>query len=116
MATTSPTRIDDDVFESARHAGAMMSRSASQQITHWARIGRELETGSSVSLREISKVLAGESSYDQLSTEEQAVIRAEWSELIETRIEQLDLARTFVAQGRPFSELDETGQVVQRTP
>ena len=57
MATTSPTRIDDDVFESARHFGATMSRSASQQVTHWARIGRELEAGASVSPREIAKAV-----------------------------------------------------------
>jgi len=116
MATTSPTRIDDDVFESARYFGAMMSRSASQQITHWARIGRELETAASVSLHEVAKVLTGQGSYDQLGAEEQAVIRAEWSELIEARIERLDLARMFTARGRSYTELDEAGEVVRRTP
>jgi hypothetical protein len=67
VATTSPTRVDDDVFESARQFGATMSCSASQQITHWARIGRELEAGASLSLRDVAKVLTGEGSYDQLS-------------------------------------------------
>lgn len=115
MATTSPTRIDDDVFESARHFGSTMSRSASQQITHWARIGRELEAGASVSPRDIAKVLTGESSYDQLSAKEQAVIRAEWSELIEARIDRLDLARTFASHGRSYVELDDAGEVIERT-
>ena len=116
MAITSPTRIDDDLFESAKYFGATMSRSASQQITHWARIGRELETAASVSLRQVAEVLTGEGSYDQLSAEEQAVVRAEWSELIEARIEQLDLARTFSAHGRSYVELDGAGHVVRRAP
>jgi hypothetical protein len=116
VATTSPTRIDDEVFESARHVGATMSRSASQQITHWARIGRELEAGASVSPRDIAKVLTGEGSYDKLSVEEQAVIRAEWSELIEARIDRLDLAQTFSSHGRSYVELDDAGAVIQRTP
>jgi hypothetical protein len=115
MATTSPTRIDDDMFDSARQFGLTMNRSASQQITHWTRIGRALETAGSVSPREIAKVLTGESSYDQRSVEEQAVIRAEWSELIEARIERLDLARTFASHGRSYVELDDAGQVVRRT-
>jgi hypothetical protein len=116
MATTSPTRIDGDVFESARHLGAMMNPSASPQITHWARIGRELETSGRVALREIAKVLTGEGSYDQLGPEEQAVVRGEWSELVEARVERLDPARTFTAQGRAHVELDDAGAVVRRTP
>ncbi len=116
MATTSVTRIDDDMFESARQHGAAMSRSASQQITHWARIGRELESAVSVSHREIADVLTGRGSYDALSAEQQAVIRAGWIELLDARIRALDLAEEFAGQGRSYVELDESGQVVRRTP
>ncbi len=38
-----PTRIDGDLFEAAKRAGRVNSRSAAQQLDHWARIGRELE-------------------------------------------------------------------------
>ena len=115
MATTSPTRIDDDLFASAKAVGEVMSRSASQQVSHWARIGRELEAAASVSQRAIAEVLAGEASYDRLTAEEQAVIRAEWSERIDTRIASLDLARLFAAEGRSFVELDDDGAVVRRS-
>jgi hypothetical protein len=117
MATpSSVTRVDSDVVESARHFGTAMSRSVSQQITHWARIGRELESGPSVSQREIAQVLGGHRSYDGLDSEQQAVVRADWSERIEDRIAQLDLAEEFSGQGRSSSELDEHGRVVRRTP
>lgn len=114
MATTSPTRIDDDLFASAKAVGEVMSRSASQQVSHWARIGRELEAAASVSQRSVAGVLAGEQSYDRLTAEEQAVVRAEWSERIDARIASLDLARSLAAEGRPFVELDDDGRVVRR--
>jgi hypothetical protein len=115
MATTSPTRIDDDLFASAKAVGEVMSRSASQQVSHWARIGRELEAAASVSQRAIAEVLAGEGSYDRLTAEEQAVVRAEWSERIDARVASLDLARAFATEGRSFVELDEHGEVVRHS-
>ncbi len=114
MATTAATRIDDEVFESARIVGEAMNRSASQQVTHWARIGRELEASASVSARRIASVLAGRTSYDDVDAESQAVVRAEWSERIDSRIAELDLVQVFTAQGRPYVELDEDGAVVTR--
>jgi len=116
MATTSPTRIDDDLYASAKAVGALMSRSAAQQLAHWARIGRELEAAGSVSHRAIAEVLAGEQSYDHLGVEEQAVVRAEWAERLAVKIAGLDLSQTFAAERRAYIELDESGQVVRRTP
>jgi hypothetical protein len=85
MGTTSPVRVDDELFASAKAVGAVMSRSAAQQIAHWARIGRELEAGGSISLKEISLVLAGSADYDKLNVYEQAVVRTEWEERIAAR-------------------------------
>ncbi|MGZ4693814.1 MAG: TA system antitoxin ParD family protein [Acidimicrobiales bacterium] len=116
MSTTSPTRIDDELFASAQLVGPLMSRSASQQITHWARIGRELEAAGSVSQRAIADVLAARQDYDQLTAEEQAVVRAEWAERIDARREALDLAQEFSDQGRSYVELDDDGEIVRRGP
>ena len=114
MATTSPTRIDDEVYASARLVGSLMSRSTAAQIAHWARIGREVEASDGVSSRDIAGVLAGSREYDGLTSYEQAVVRAEWAERIDAGREALDLAREFAAQGRSYVELDENGDVVQR--
>lgn len=115
MATTSPTRIDDELYASAKAAGEVMSRSAAQQIAHWARIGREIETGTS-SHREIARVLAGKTSYDSLSSHDQAVVRARWSERMTGLRESLDLAEELEAAGLGYSELDAKGTVVRRGP
>lgn len=114
MASTSPARIDDQLFASARLAGEVQSRSASQQVVHWARIGREIEASGSLSAREIAQVLAGAESYDSLTPKEQAVVRAEWAARMEARREALDLAERFGAEGRSWVELDDDGTVIER--
>ena len=116
MATTSPARIEDDLYAAAKLVGEAQSRSASQQVAHWARIGREIEASASISHREIAQVLAGSSSYDALGPKEQAVVRAEWAERMATRREALDLAERFSAEGRTWVELGADGGVVERGP
>ncbi len=114
MTTTSPTRIDDDLYASAKLAGEVQSRSASQQVGHWARIGREIEASASISSRDIAQVLAGSRSYDSLGAKEQAVVRAEWASRFDTFREALQLADRFAAAGRTWVELDDDGTVVER--
>lgn len=80
MGPTSPTRIDDELYASAKVVGQLMSRSAAQQMAHWARIGRELEAAGSVSHGDVAEVLAARQEYDTLTTHEQTVVRAEWAE------------------------------------
>jgi ParD-like antitoxin of type II bacterial toxin-antitoxin system len=114
MATTSPARIDDDLYASAKLAGEVQSRSASQQVVHWARIGREIEASAGISPRDIAEVLAGARSYDRLGAKEQAVVRAAWSARMDTIRASLNLAEEFSAAGRTWVELDEDGVVVER--
>jgi hypothetical protein len=96
--------------------GAIMDRSAPQQITHWARIGRELEAAAQVSHRAIAEVLANGARYDDLRDQEQAVVGAEWWHRLEARQGQLDLAKRFAHEGRTRTGLDERGRVVIRKP
>lgn len=111
---TSPTRVDEDVYASAQLVGSIMDRSAAQQITHWARIGREVEAGGSISHTRIHEVLEQRVHYDDLNAEEQAIVRAEWAERLEALRSRLDLARKFAKDGRPYAELDDDGRVVVR--
>lgn len=92
----------------------MQSRSASQQVVHWARIGREIEASASISHKDIAEVLAGSRSYDMLSAKEQAVVRAEWSVRMESRRASVNFAEQFAAVDRTWVELDDDGNVVER--
>lgn len=109
-----PTRVDGDLFDAAKSVGAVNSRSAAQQINHWARIGREFEASGRVSQRDIEHVLAGDGSYDELGEREQAIVRAAWDEQVAARIAALDLEAELTDAGDTWSEADESGHVVPR--
>lgn len=115
MGGTAPTRIDDDVASAAKAVAAMLSRSAAQQVNHWARIGRELEASPSINGRDIAAVLAGNASYDDLTVREQAVVRAEWHERTTSLRQGLDLQAEFLAEGSDWVEADDDGNVVLRS-
>jgi hypothetical protein len=116
MRSTAVTRVDVEIVESARVAGEVMSRSTSQQLTHWARIGREIEAAEGMSPKAISEVLAGTAHYDHLNTGSQAVVRALWSEALDDRIAGVNFQTRFMAEGRAYAELDDDGNVVVRSP
>jgi len=111
---TMPTRIQRDLFEAAKHAGEVQSRSAAQQIDHWARIGRELETSPGVTHDQVARVLAGTASYDALDETAQAVVRARWDEDVAERTAALDLAAELTAAGDSWVEADAEGNLVAR--
>lgn len=115
MATTSPIRIDDELYKSASIVGPVMSRSASQQVQRWARIGRELEEAD-MAASAVAEVLAGARSYDDLDARQQAIVRAEWEERVEARLGALNLAAEFEAVGESYVELEGDGNVVVRVP
>ena len=115
MALSPPTRIDHDVYAAARDAGAVMSRSTAQQLSHWARLGRELEAGG-LAVADATKVLAGNASYDDIAGPAQAIVRTAWVERIDDAIAELDLAAEFTATGQGWAEADADGNLVQHHP
>ncbi|RFA10752.1 hypothetical protein B7R54_17230 [Subtercola boreus] len=109
---TMPTRIDGELFESAKAAGEVQSRSAAQQLDHWARIGREFESSPTVTHTAITEVLAGVSSYDDLRDSEQAVVRVAWNDRVAARIAELDFTDELLEAGLPWAEADADGNVI----
>lgn len=111
MANT-PTRIDEDLFEAAKATGAVVSRSAAQQVNHWARLGRQLEASGILSTRDIEQVLAGAKGYDQLGAYDQAVVRAEWDAQLEALSGGVDLTGEL---GDEWVEANLKGRPVRRS-
>ena len=116
IAETMPTRIDLELFEAARAKGARASRSAAQQLAHWARIGRAIESAPEINQRRIESVLAGQMAYDALPAEEQSVVRAAWDQRIANRIATLDLVPLLASQPGGFVESDASGNLVEHFP
>lgn len=111
--TSQPLRIDDALYQDAKRTAPTQSRTAAQQVTHWARIGRELEASRAINPSTVQAVLAGELHYDQVGVYDQAAVRAAWDESIDAAIEDLDLAAEFDAEGRTWVEADEAGNVIE---
>lgn len=117
MGTSTPIRIDDELYHAAKAAARTRDRSAAQQIAYWARLGRELEASRTVSAAAINDVLAGRRSYDILDAEDQAVVRAAWRERLDSVAGGINLAEQFVAEGRrTWIDIDPEGNVVRRGP
>lgn len=114
--SNSPLRIDKELTDSAREVAPRMSRSVAQQISHWARLGRELERSPDLSVVDVQRVLAGQGSFDELPAREQAVVRAEWLDRMDELRSSLRLNERFRAEGHQYAELDGDGNVVVRRP
>ena len=52
-------RVDAELFRIAREQGNLMSRSAAQQIEHWARIGSALEE-CDLTVAQVARLLQGQ--------------------------------------------------------
>jgi len=116
IAQTTPTRFESDLFEAARAKGARVSRSAAQQLAHWARIGRAIESAPEVNQRLIERVLAGQAQYDGLNAEEKSVARAVWDQRIANRIENLDLTPMLANRHGGWVEADAAGNLIEHFP
>lgn len=113
--SSTPIRIDAELLEAAKVAGGRQSRSAAQQIAHWARLGREVEASPSISARSIDEVLAGRRSYDTLEAEDQAVVRAAWTARLDAVAEGVDLESEYIARGRrTWIDIAPDGTIVER--
>jgi hypothetical protein len=111
-----PVRLDAEIADAARSAAASQSRSLAQQVSHWARIGRELERSPEVSADAIRRVLEGQSDYDALAPKEQAVVRAVWSGRVDALRAGLRLDQVYGETAYRYAELDAQGEVVVREP
>lgn len=117
MATSTPIRIEEEIFAAAKAVAPTQDRSIAQQIAHWARIGRAVEASRSISVSAINDVLAGRRNYDTLASEEQAVVRAEWTRHIESLTRDgIDITQKFEAEGRSWVELGPEGELIYGGP
>ncbi len=104
--------IDEDLIDAARRAAPDHRRDADQQIAHWARVGRAVEQATSPD--EVARALTGEVPYDALGEGAQAVVRASWQELAESRRASFD-HRDTLAVGARYAELDSNERVITHT-
>lgn len=110
------TRFAADLLESAAAEGARQSRSAKQQLDHWARVGRAVSSRHSAARRRVEAALAGEIELTELSEEEGVVFNAEISAAIQERLADADYGRVLAGRGITTVALNEDGQIVEHRP
>lgn len=110
------TRVAADLMDSATAEGARQSRSAKQQLDHWARVGHAVSTQHTASRRRVEAALAGDLDTDELSVEEGVVFNAEISSAIEENLARTDYGDALASRGITMVALDDDGQIVEYWP
>ncbi|MGP4054910.1 TA system antitoxin ParD family protein [Mycobacterium sp. 4D054] len=110
------TRVAADLMDSAAAEGARQSRSAKQQLDHWARVGRAVSSQHSVARRRVEAALAGDIHLRELTDEEGVVFNAEISAAVQERLASADYGAVLAARGITAVALDDDGEIVQYAP
>ncbi len=110
------TRVAADLMESASIEGARQSRSAKQQLDHWARVGRAVSSHQTASRRRVEAALAGDTDVSDLTDEEGTVFNAEISAAIEENLAHTNYGDVLAAQGITMVALDDDGRIVEYRP
>ncbi|MGB2919282.1 MAG: hypothetical protein WA944_19310 [Mycobacterium sp.] len=110
------TRIAADLMDSAAAEGARQSRSAKQQLDHWARVGRAVSSRHSAARRKVEAALAGDIPMRDLSDEEGVVFNAEISAVVQETLAGTDYGAVLAARGVTTVALDDAGEIVQYRP
>ncbi len=66
----SAVKLSEELVESARNESVIYSRSMTQQIEHWARIGRAVERTGQISPDRVRAALQAELAFDALTGDE----------------------------------------------
>ena len=110
------TRFAADLVESAAVEGARQSRSAKQQLDHWARVGRAVSNQHTAPRRRVEAALAGELPLADLSVDEGVVFNAEISAAIDEGLSRTDYGRVLAERGITTVALDDAGNIVEYRP
>lgn len=116
MAHDKVMRFDAELVDAAAAEGRRQSRSATQQLAYWVRVGRAVTASSSASQRRVEEAFAGNFPISDLSPEESAAFRAQAVARIDERLAAVDFTATLAAEGITTVALDEQGRLVETSP
>ena len=109
-------RVSADLVDSAAAEGVRQSRSAKQQLDHWARVGRAVSSQQSASRRRVEAALAGHLDTAELTVEEGVVFNAEVAAAIDESLARTHYGRVLAAGGVTTVALDDEGRIVEYRP
>jgi hypothetical protein len=110
------TRFAVDLLDSAAVEGARQSRSAKQQLDHWARVGRAVSSQHTAARRRVEAALAGDLELRELSVEEGVVFNAEIAAAIQENLAESNYGQLLAQRGITTVALNEAGEIVEHRP
>jgi hypothetical protein len=110
------TRFAADLLDAAAVEGARQSRSAKQQLDHWARVGRTVSAHHSTARRRVEAALAGTLALTELNPEERLVANAEVDAAITERRRAVNYGNVLAGEGVATVALDDEGHLVRHDP
>ncbi|MGO4256887.1 TA system antitoxin ParD family protein [Marmoricola sp. RAF53] len=110
------TRFDAALFADAAAEGRRQSRSATQQLDHWARVGKAVTAATSASRNRVEEALAGRVPLADLDANEAVTFNAEVSASVEELLAATHYGEELAAEGITTVALDESGNLVQYRP
>lgn len=110
------TRVAADLMDSASVEGARQSRSAKQQLDHWARVGRAVSSHQSASRHRVEAAMAGRLDLDELDVDEEVVFNAEITAAIEENLARANYGEALAARGVTTVALNDHGEIVEYRP
>lgn len=116
VAGDKPTRVAADLMAAATAVGARESRSAKQQLDHWARVGRAICAQQTAARRRVEAALAGTLAPSALSAQEGVAFNAEVQARIEESLRATNLGAALNASGIATVSLDEHGELIEHLP
>src|ERR1700744_3580410 len=93
------TRSAADLMDSAAVEGARQSRSAKQQLDHWARVGRAVSSQQTAARRRGESAPAGGLGLRELSVEEGVVFNAEIAAAIQEKLAESNYGKLLAERG-----------------
>ncbi len=114
--TSTPTRVAADVAATAASVAPTESRTVTEQINYWVRIGMLVERSRSVANRRVLAVAAGDAQFSTLTPEERTTAHA----VIDARIAERAAKQRFGPDARTAGHttvsIDDDGNLIEISP
>jgi len=115
-ATDRVTRVAADLMDSAAAEGRRQSRSAKQQLDHWARVGRAVSSQHTAARQRVEAALRGQLELRELTVEEGVVFNAEISAAIQESLANSNYGQALAKRGITTVALNDAGELVEYRP
>ncbi len=116
MPADRPTRFAVDLLDSAAVEAKRESRSAKQQLDHWARVGMAVSMHETAARRRVEDALAGRLALSQLDEHERLVANVELDVAIQTRGDATSFGAQLAAEGVTTVALGDDGALIEYRP